>query len=109
VETGDFVVGNANDIRRLWPQPVDFVSLASAFHGVADRLQLARSARDALKPSGRFAIINWRPWPREKTTVLGEPRSPRTQSDHTMQNWLILGVQSGMTPPYHRGVVFERT
>jgi hypothetical protein len=37
VETGDFVVGNANDIRRLWPQPVDFVFLASAFHGVADR------------------------------------------------------------------------
>src|SRR5215469_2652774 len=75
----NFVVGDAYDIAQLWSRPVDFIFLANAFHGVPDRPQLARSVRNALKPSGRFVIINWHPWPREKTTVLGEPRGPRTE------------------------------
>lgn len=111
----DFVVGDAYDVAELWPRPVDFVLLANVFHGVPDRPRLARSVRDALKLSGRFAIVNWHPWAREKTTVLGEPRGPRTElrisSDQT-----IKAVESGGLkfaklvdlPPYHYGVVFER-
>jgi len=111
----DFVVGDAYDVAELWPRSVDFVLLANVFHGVPDRPRLARSVRDALKLSGRFAIVNWHPWAREKTTVLGEPRGPRTElrisSDQT-----IKAVESGGLkfaklvdlPPYHYGVVFER-
>src|SRR5690242_4500331 len=29
-----FVAGDAYEITRLWPQPIDFVFLANAFHGV---------------------------------------------------------------------------
>ncbi|HLK81069.1 MAG TPA: class I SAM-dependent methyltransferase [Xanthobacteraceae bacterium] len=111
----DFIAGDAYDIARLWPQPVDFVFLANAFHGVPDQPRLARSVRDALKPSGRFAIINWHPLPRETTTVLGEPRGPRTEL-RMSPDQAIKAARSGDlkfaelidVPPYHYGVVFER-
>src|SRR5882757_2850987 len=50
----DFVAGNAYDLARLWPHPIDFIFLANAFHGVPDREQLARSVHGALSPSGVF-------------------------------------------------------
>src|SRR5882672_7743984 len=75
----DFVQGDAYDIARLAPRPADFVFMANAFHGVPDRPRLARAVRDALKPSGRFAVINWHRRPREQTTILGEPRGPATE------------------------------
>jgi SAM-dependent methyltransferase len=110
MENCDFVVGNAYDIGRLWPRPVDFVFLANAFHGVPDRLRLARSVRDALNPSGRFAIINWHPRPREKTTVLGEPRGPRTElrmsPDQTIEAAELGDLRFSKlvdVPPYHYG------
>jgi SAM-dependent methyltransferase len=115
VHNCDFVAGDAYNITRLWPRPVDFVLLANAFHGVPDRPRLARSVREALKPSGRFAIINWHPWPREQTTVLGEPRGPRTElrmsSDQTIKVAELGDLKLSElvdVPPYHYGVVFER-
>ena len=111
----DFVAGDAYNVTQLWPRPVDFVFLANAFHGVPDRSRLARSVRDVLKPLGRFAIINWHPQPREKTTVLGEPRGPRTElrmsSDQTIKVVELDDLEFSElvdVPPYHYGVVFER-
>jgi SAM-dependent methyltransferase len=111
----DFVVGDAYDIAQLWPSAVDFVFLANVFHGVPDRPRLARSVRDALKPSGRFAIINWHPWSREKTTVLGEPRGPKTElrmsPDQTIKAVEAGGLKFSKqvdVSPYHYGIVFER-
>ena len=51
----DFVEGNAYDIAELVPQPVDFVFLANAFHGVPERTRLARAVANTLK-SGGLAI-----------------------------------------------------
>ena len=31
-----FIAGDAYDLARLWPQPVDLVFMANAFHGVPD-------------------------------------------------------------------------
>jgi ubiquinone/menaquinone biosynthesis C-methylase UbiE len=115
VRNCDFIAGDAYDITRIWPQSVDFVFLANVFHGVPDRPRLARAVRDALKPSGRFAIVNWHPRPREKTTVLGEPRGPRTELRMSPDE-TIKAVESGGlrfsdlvdVPPYHYGTVFER-
>lgn len=111
----DFVVGDAYDIARLWPRQVDFVFMANAFHGVPDPPRLARSVRDALKPSGRFAIVNWHPKPREETTILGEPRGPKTElrmsPDQTIKATQADGLKFAAlvdVPPYHYGVVFER-
>src|SRR5262249_7939324 len=111
----DFVAGDAYNIVQLWPQPVDFVFLANAFHGVPDQSRLPPAVRDALQPPRRFAIINWHPQPREKTTVLGEPRGPRTElrmsSDQTIKAAELGDLKFYElvdVPPYHYGVVFER-
>jgi len=111
----DFVAGNAYELTRLWPHPVDFVFLANAFHGVPDRTRLARSVHDALLPSGLFAVVNWHPRPREETTILGEPRGPRTElrmsPDQTTQAVEAGGlklVRVVEVPPYHYGAIFER-
>ena len=112
----DFIAGNAYELSRLWPHPVDFVFLANAFHGVPDRVRLARSVHDALAPSGLFAVVNWHQRPREETTVLGEPRGPRTElrmsPDQTTQDVEAGGLKLTRlveVPPYHYGALFERT
>jgi SAM-dependent methyltransferase len=97
------------------PEPADFVFMANAFHGVPDRPRLARAVREALKPAGRFAIVNWHRRPREETTVLGEPRGPKTElrlsSAQTVEAVEAGGlrlVEIVEIPPYHYGAVFER-
>ncbi len=112
----DFVAGNAYDLARLWPRPVDFVFMANAFHGVPDRDRLARAVLQALKPGGRFAVVNWRVRPREETTILGEPRGPRTELRLGAEAVRSAVEHSGLRlmsvleiPPYHHGAVFERS
>ena len=111
----DYLTGNAYDIGELVAQRVDLVFMANAFHGVPDRLRLARAVHEVLKPSGRFAIVNWHQRPREETIILGEPRGPRTElrmsPDQTIGAVEPAGlklVQVVELPPYHYGVVFER-
>lgn len=110
-----YVTGDAYDIARLAGAPADFVFLANAFHGVPDRPRLARSVRDALKTSGRFAIVNWHPRPREETPILGQPRGPKTemrlspaQTIEAVETGGLRFVQQVEVPPYHYAVVFER-
>ena len=112
----DFVAGDAYDIGRLWPRPVDFVFMANAFHGVPERARLARSVANALKPAGRFAVVNWHERAREETTILGEPRGPRTELRIGPDVVKIAVEPSGLKlkdvveiPPYHYGAIFERT
>ena len=109
----DFIAGNAYELGKLAPKPADFVFMANSFHGVPDRLRLARAVREVLKPSGRFAIINWHQRPREKTTVFGEPRGPKTElrlsPEQTIQSVEPAGLKLAQlieVPPYHYSVVF---
>ena len=112
----EFVEGDAYELARLAPRPADFVFMANAFHGVPDRPRLARAVRDALKSGGRFAVINWHRRPREQTTILGEPRGPKTEL-RLSPDETITAVESGglklvrlvEVPPYHYGAVFERS
>ncbi len=112
----EFVEGDAYDVAKLAPRPADFVFMANVFHGVPDRLRLARAVHDTLKPAGRLAVINWHRRPREETTILGEPRGPRTEMrispEETIKSVEAAGlkhVQLVEIPPYHYGVVFERS
>ena len=108
-----FVAGDAYELARLWPDQVDFVFMANAFHGVPDKPRLAHSVAQVLRPSGRFAIVNWHQRPREETTVLGEPRGPRTEL-RMSPDQTITAVEAGglratrlvEVPPYHYGAVF---
>jgi ubiquinone/menaquinone biosynthesis C-methylase UbiE len=111
----EFVAGDACALATLVPGPVDFVFMANAFHGVPDRPRLARAVRAALKPGGHFAVVNWHRRPREETTVLGEPRGPKTVLRLSPQQTTEAVEASGMklahlvdVPPYHYGAVFQQ-
>jgi len=119
VESGvancEFVVGDAYDVAELAPRPTDFVFMANAFHGVPDRPRLARAVGTALKPGGLFAVVSWHKRPREETTVLGEPRGPRTELRMSPEQTAADAEAGGLglirmveIPPYHYGAVFAR-
>jgi 2-polyprenyl-3-methyl-5-hydroxy-6-metoxy-1,4-benzoquinol methylase len=111
----EFIKGDAFDVARLSPEPVDFVFLANAYHGVPDHPRLSRAVRETLKPSGSFAIINWQPRPREETIVLGEPRGPKTELRMSPEQTINAAENEGLkfrklvvVPPYHYAVVLGR-
>jgi SAM-dependent methyltransferase len=110
-----FVAGDAYELAKLVPGTADLVFMANAFHGVPDRLRLARAVRVSLDQAGRFAIVNWHQHPREETMVLGEPRGPRTELRLSPQQTIDAVESSGLKlaevieiPPYHYGAVFEQ-
>lgn len=110
-----FIQDDARCLTEHLPEPTGFVLLANTFHGVPDKAELARSARDALEPEGRFAVVNWHPAPREETTVLGEPRGPATDERMSVEQTRDVVERVGFKmarvvelPPYHYGAIFVR-
>lgn len=109
----EFIQGDAYELAELVPRPVDLVFMANCFHGVPDPVRLAQAIRKALKPNGRFAVVNWHRRPREETPVLGEPRGPKTELRLSPQQ-TIKSVEAGglnftqliEVPPFHYAVVF---
>ena len=111
----DFIVGDAYDLARLVPGPVDLVLIANTFHGVPDKARLAYAVASVLKPGGRFVVVNWHHRPREETTVLGQPRGPKTEMRMTPQDVTTAVTPTGLRlikvielPPYHYAAIFER-
>lgn len=111
-----WITADARDIEQLIPEQVDFVLIANTFHGVPDQAGLVRAVAKTLKSHGLFAVVNWHQLPREQTTVLGQPRGPKTamrMSPEAIQAVVEpVGFGFGRTvdlPPYHYGVVFERS
>ena len=110
-----FIEADAYNIGQAVPQPVDHVFLANAFHGVPVRPRLARAVGTALRPGGLFAVVSWHRRPREETTVLGEPRGPRTELRMSPEQTAADAEAGGLglirvveIPPYHYGAVFAR-
>lgn len=111
----DFVAGDAYDLATLVSKPADFVFMANAFHGVPDGLRLAKAVHAALRPDGLFAIVNWHERPREETTILGEPRGPKSELRMSPAKTIEAVKSSGLAlaktveiPPYHYGAVFRK-
>ncbi|MDP6690414.1 MAG: class I SAM-dependent methyltransferase, partial [Alphaproteobacteria bacterium] len=75
----DLIRADARDLAELLPGKADYVLIANTFHGVPDQSALARAVAAVLAAGGRFAIINWHPLPRADTTILGQPRGPKTE------------------------------
>jgi ubiquinone/menaquinone biosynthesis C-methylase UbiE len=112
----EFVEGDAYDLEMLVPQPVDFIFMANAFHGVPDPTRLAHAVAAVLEPGGLFAIVNWHQRPREETAVLGEPRGPKTelrmapaQVSASVEPAGFKVVKIVELPPYHYAAVFGRS
>jgi SAM-dependent methyltransferase len=109
------IEGDAYAAAELVRQPVDFVLIANTFHGVPDKPRLARSVSAILKPDGRFVVVNWHRRPREETTVLGQPRGPKTEMRMTPDDVAAVVEPAGLVlvrvvelPPYHYGAVFQK-
>lgn len=109
----EFVLADARELAEHIPSAVDFVLLTNTFHGVPEQTGLARAVSRVLEPGGRFAIANWYPMPREKTTVLGEPRGPATEMRMSPERTRAVVEPAGFElervvelPPYHYGAVF---
>jgi SAM-dependent methyltransferase len=111
----DFVLADAMTLDAVVPEPVDYVFLANTFHGVPDRVGLARAVAATLKPKGQFGVVNWHRRPREETVVLGQPRGPRTEMRIEARDVAALIKPAGLLlnqivdlPPYHYGAVFVK-
>jgi ubiquinone/menaquinone biosynthesis C-methylase UbiE len=111
----NWLPGDAMELSRLLGAPADYVLIANTFHGVPDKTALAREVATALKPSGRFAVVNWHPLPREETTVLDQPRGPSTELRMSPEQTRAMVEPAGFTletlielPPYHYGALFVR-
>jgi SAM-dependent methyltransferase len=111
----DFRLGDAYDIAALAAAPADVVLIANTFHGVPDKERLSRAVARALRPGGQFIIVNWHRRPREETTVLGQPRGPRTELRMTPDEVAAIVVPAGFEqtrlvelPPYHYGAILTR-
>jgi ubiquinone/menaquinone biosynthesis C-methylase UbiE len=112
----EFVEGDAYKLPELAHGPVDFVFMANAFHGVPDQPRLAQTVCETLKPGGRFSVVNWHQRPRDETTVLCEPRGPKTElrmrPEQTIKSVEASGLKFAALvelPPYHYAVIFERS
>jgi ubiquinone/menaquinone biosynthesis C-methylase UbiE len=112
----EFVEGDAYELAELGRGLVDFVFMANAFHGVPDRPRLAQAVLEVLKPGGRFAVANGHQRPRDETTILGEPRGPktdlRTSPEQTIKSVEAAGLivaEFVELLPYHYAVIFERS
>ena len=76
----DFVVGDAYGLAKLIADPRRFRFPGQCFSRRARPAAAGHAPSESiLAPGGRFAIVNWRQRPREETTVLGEPRGPKTE------------------------------
>ena len=110
-----WLLGGAMELSRSVRTPVDYVLLANTLHGAADKPALSRQVAAAVKPGGRFGIVNWRPLPRETTTVLGQPRGPLTGLRMSPEETQAAVEPAGFTleaqlplPPYHYAMIFRR-
>ena len=111
-----FIQGDARDMTQLIPVQVDIILIANTFHGVPEQTELVRNASEVLNSDGNFIIINWHKLPREKTTVFGEPRGPRTELRVSPEDVRTVVEPVGFQladlveiPPYHYGAVFKKS
>jgi SAM-dependent methyltransferase len=110
------IQGDARDLSKHLPEPVDMVLLANALHGVEETGELVREVSDSLRPGGRFVVVNWEDLDRETTTVEGEPRGPPTdlrlspeETEAAVLDAADFALERHVElPPYHYALVFER-
>lgn len=108
--------GDARDLARHLPEPVDTVLIANTFHGIDDREEIVEQVFDSLTPGGRLVVVNWLDRPRETTTVASEPRGPPTDLRMTpgetetavVDAADFTPIESVELPPYHYALAFER-
>ncbi|WP_435079175.1 class I SAM-dependent methyltransferase [Halococcus sp. AFM35] len=109
------ICGDARRLVDLLPELVDCILIANTFHGVENQLDLAEQAYRALRPAGRFVIVNWHDVPREETTVAGTERGPpetlrmsRADTRKVLDSASFDRIEEIDLPPYHYALVGHR-
>lgn len=112
----DWLLGDAMELSHLIDAPADYVLMANTFHGVPDKTALAREIAAILGQSGRFAIVNWHCIPREETSVLSQPRGPRTELRMSPEQTRAVVEPAGFQletvvelSPFHYAAIFCKT
>lgn len=110
-----FVQIDAFDVAEIVDEPVDFVLLANAFHGVHEKPRLVEAVHAVSKADALFAVINWHARAREETVVLGQPRGPAEHLRMTLEATIAAVEPGGFAlrrvidvSPYHYAAVFQR-
>jgi len=97
-------VAGAPDDPKI-PEKVDLVLMVDVHHHIDERVRYFRALRDALKPGGRVAIIDFRP-----DAPMGPPRSARLPAeaviDELKQAGYRLKQEHGFLPNQYF-LVFE--
>jgi len=111
-----WLLGDALALSGLLATPVDYVLVANTFHGAPNPTGLAREVAAAIRPAGRFAVVNWLPLARSETCVLGQPRGPRTElrmsPEQTRKAVEAAGFEREAQvefPPFHYGMIFRKS
>ena len=110
-----WIEADARTLADEISDPADFVLIANTFHGIPDPRSFCQGVAQALKPGGRFAIINWHKSLREETQVLGIARGPASDMRMSPADTEAVVAGAGFSlerveefPPYHFGAVFSR-
>jgi SAM-dependent methyltransferase len=111
-----FIEGDAYEVSKLESWSADLVLIANTFHGVPDKERMATAVAVALKPGGRFVVVNWHLRACEGTVVLGEPRGPITEMRMTPGDVTAVVEPAGLRlsrvvelPQYHYGAILVKS
>jgi SAM-dependent methyltransferase len=110
------VQGDARTLADTLPETVDTVLVANTFHGVADPDAFVQEISAALRPDGRFIVVNWHDRPRAETTIGDAPRGPPTELRLAPSDTCEIVEATGAfirarqieLPPYHYALCFDR-
>ncbi len=103
VNNCDFEVADAFDLQRLVAQPVDYVFLANAFHGVSEPTALSRVVAAVLAPSGTICDCELASAAKRENDDLRSTSRPkdRTENEHRLRRRRSLShpASNYFTPP----------
>jgi SAM-dependent methyltransferase len=110
-----WIEGDAMELEKLIPEKVDFILLASTFHGIPDKEALGKSMFSVLKPQGRLAVVNWHKKLQEETPLFGHATGPKSEMRMAPSEVDDILRPLGFTlsrvielPPYHYGAIFTK-
>jgi SAM-dependent methyltransferase len=103
------------NLPRVLPEAVDFVLMMNTLHGVSDKRGLSEAVWSALKPDGKFAIVDWRRIPHEELVAYQRMPGPenriRLSPDDVNSAIGSAGFELNKRIkflPYHFGVLFHK-
>lgn len=103
------------DLPRVLPEAVDFVLMTNTLHGVSDKSGLSSAVWAALKPGGKFAIVDWRRMPHVDLTAYRNAPGPENRLRLAPEEVRAAIGPAGFEfdkqielPPYHFGVAFHK-